>query len=220
MDKPFELNITSPPELSFEQNVAGRKLFSQEINFLKGVVHASDLPEPDRIEVCFCGRSNVGKSSLINSLTRRKNLARTSNTPGRTQEINYFCIGVSHYLVDLPGYGFAKMPKSTKERRQKLLSVYLRGRASLRRVFVLVDARIGPKQIDHEFLQLLNDNAVSFQMIYTKLDKVKQEQKSKLLDMAGKAISSYPVGLPEVIFTSSKTKSGISNLQTAIAELV
>ncbi|MCY4100971.1 MAG: ribosome biogenesis GTP-binding protein YihA/YsxC, partial [Rhodobacteraceae bacterium] len=123
MDKPFELSITSPPELSFEQNAAGRKLFSGEITFLKGVVHTSDLPEPDRVEVCFCGRSNVGKSSLINSLTRRKNLARTSNTPGRTQEINYFCIGESHYLVDLPGYGFAKMPKSIKERRQKLLSV-------------------------------------------------------------------------------------------------
>ena len=164
MDKPFELNIKSSLELSFEQNSAGRKLFSGEILFLKGVVHESDLPSPDRIEVCFCGRSNVGKSSLINSLTNRKNLARTSNTPGRTQEINYFCIGETHYLVDLPGYGYAKMSKKTKERRQRFLSVYLRGRASLRRVFVLVDARIGPKDIDHGFFKLLNDGAVSFQL--------------------------------------------------------
>ena len=220
MNKPFELSITSSPELSFEQNTAGRKLFSGEIQFLKGVVHTDDLPSPERVEVCFCGRSNVGKSSLINSLTHRKNLARTSNTPGRTQEINYFCIGETHYLVDLPGYGYAKMPKWIKEKRQTLLSVYLRGRASLRRVFVLVDSRIGPKEIDHEFFKLLNESAVSFQFIYTKIDKVKIDQRTRLLKLAEETISKYPVGLPEVIFTSSKTKSGITNLQTAIAELV
>ena len=220
MNKPFELRISSPPELSLEENTAGRKLFAGEIHFLKGVVHEADLPTPDRVEVCFCGRSNVGKSSLINSLTRRKSLARTSNTPGRTQEINYFCLGETHYLVDLPGYGFAKMPKWLKAERQKLLAIYLRGRASLRRVFVLVDARIGPKEIDHEFFALLNDSAVSFQLIFTKGDKIKAGQRTKLLKMAEVTITKYPVGLPEVIFTSSITKSGIPNLQTAIAELV
>ena len=150
---------------------AGRLLFAGPCDFLKGVVAIDGLPPADRLEVCFAGRSNVGKSSLINALTGRKALARASNTPGRTQEINFFALGDAHYLVDLPGYGFAEAPKPVVERWQALLRAYLAGRPTLRRAFLLVDARHGIKAVDGEIMALLDRAAVTFQVVLTKADK-------------------------------------------------
>ncbi len=212
-----DLKIKFNPLLSDTELEDGRLLFSRQINFLKGVVQAEDLPEQNRVEISFCGRSNVGKSSLINALTQRKNLARTSNTPGRTQEINYYSLSNSHYLVDLPGYGYARMPPKIKVNRQRFLFDYLRGRATLRRVFALVDSRHGPKQIDHETFELLNTSAVSFQIVFTKADKIKVTQHQELLSMANKVINKYPVALPEIVLTSSKSNLGISYLRQSIA---
>ncbi|MEL6587144.1 MAG: ribosome biogenesis GTP-binding protein YihA/YsxC, partial [Pseudomonadota bacterium] len=139
---------------------AGRKLFATGGGFLKGVVAMSGMPAADRVEVCFAGRSNVGKSTLINALTGRRSLARASNTPGRTQEINFFTLADSHYLVDLPGYGFAKAPVAEVAKWQALLKAYLAGRASLRRAFVLIDARHGVKEVDQDIMTLLDRSAV------------------------------------------------------------
>ncbi len=144
------MNLTFPEAQApdDETREIGRKLFAGQTEFLKGVVAMSGMPPADRIEVCFAGRSNVGKSSLINALTGRKGLARASNTPGRTQEINFFTVGEAHYLVDLPGYGFANAPLAVVQKWQKLLKSYLSGRPTLRRVFVLIDARHGAKAVD------------------------------------------------------------------------
>ena len=151
MQVPFRLT-QEPDDFSSK---AGRKLFTRETDFLKGVVAMSGLPPDDRLEICFAGRSNVGKSTLINALTGRKALARTSNTPGRTQEINFFTISDSHYLVDLPGYGYANAPLPIVERWQRLLKQYLSDRQSLRRAFVLIDCRHGIKAVDKQILALL-----------------------------------------------------------------
>ncbi|MCC6000316.1 MAG: YihA family ribosome biogenesis GTP-binding protein, partial [Pararhodobacter sp.] len=161
MNLPFPLTPTPTPEAE----EAGRKLFAGPVDFVKGVVAMDGLPPADRLEICFAGRSNVGKSSLINALTGRKSLARTSNTPGRTQEINYFALGDSRYLVDLPGYGFARAPVKVVEGWQHLLKTYLAGRATLRRAFVLVDMRHGIKDVDHQIMALLDRAAVTFQVV-------------------------------------------------------
>ncbi|MDD9923081.1 MAG: ribosome biogenesis GTP-binding protein YihA/YsxC, partial [Boseongicola sp.] len=165
------MNVTFPfVELEPSELERGRKLFSGPVDFLKGVVAMDGLPAPDRLEVCFAGRSNVGKSSLINALTGRKSLARSSNTPGRTQEINFFTLGDENYLVDLPGYGFANAPVAVVEKWQRLLKNYLAGRANLRRAFVLIDSRHGVKKVDEEILSLLDSSAVTFQVVLTKAD--------------------------------------------------
>ena len=147
----------------------GHSLFSKDVNFLKGVVDISGLPNDERIEICFAGRSNVGKSSLINALTFRKSLARSSNTPGRTQEINFFSLAETNYLVDLPGYGYAYAPVRKVEKWQELLKNYLTGRILLRRVFLLIDSRHGVKQVDENIMALLDKAAVTFQIVMTKL---------------------------------------------------
>lgn len=204
----------SPSEL--EQ---GRLLFAGETTFVKGVVAMSGLPAADRIEVCFAGRSNVGKSSLINALTGRKGLARASNTPGRTQEINFFTAGEDHYLVDLPGYGFANAPVPVVEKWQKLLKQYLSGRQNLRRAFVLIDARHGIKKVDADILSLLDSAAVTFQVVLTKADKVKEKDRAKVLDQVRAALSKHPAAFPELIVTSSEKGWGIPTLRTIIATL-
>ncbi|GAA0308789.1 ribosome biogenesis GTP-binding protein YihA/YsxC [Rhodovulum strictum] len=175
------------------------------------------LPPADRAEICFAGRSNVGKSSLINALTGRKALARASNTPGRTQEINYFTLGERHYLVDLPGYGYAEAPVAVVEKWQRLLKAYLAGRQTLRRAFVLIDTRHGVKAVDEEILRLLDGAAVTFQVVMTKADKVKDKDREKVLDQVRGALARHPAAFPEIVLTSSEKGDGIATLRAIIA---
>ena len=197
----------------------GRKLFAGETECVKGVVAMSGLPAPDRLEVCFAGRSNVGKSTLINALTGRKGLARASNTPGRTQEINFFTAGDGHYLVDLPGYGYANAPLAVVEKWQRLLKQYLSGRQTLRRAFVLIDARHGIKKVDDEIMSLLDSAAVTFQVVLTKADKVKDKERARVLDQVRKGLSKHPAAFPELVVTSSEKGWGIGTLRSIIATL-
>lgn len=215
MQLPFPL-VEEPDAFTAEK---GRLLFAGETDFVKGVVAMSGLPDPDRMEVCFAGRSNVGKSSLINALTGRKGLARASNTPGRTQEINFFTAGDAHYLVDLPGYGYANAPLSVVEKWQRLLKQYLSGRQTLRRAFVLIDARHGVKKVDSEILSLLDSAAVTFQVVLTKADKVKEVERAKVLDQVRGALAKHPAAFPEIVVTSSEKGWGIPTLRAIIATL-
>ena len=178
------------------------------------------MPPADRLEVCFAGRSNVGKSSLINALTGRKNLARASNTPGRTQEINYFAAGESRYLVDLPGYGYAEAPKPVVEKWQRLLKAYLQGRPTLRRAFVLIDTRHGIKAVDEEILTMLDRSAVTFQVVLTKADKVKASDREAIFAQVRAALQKHPAAYPEIVMTSSEKGDGIETLRAIIATLV
>ena len=198
---------------------AGRKLCAGPVDFVKGVVAMDGLPPGDRVEICFAGRSNVGKSSLINALTNRNGLARASNTPGRTQEINFFAMGDTRYLVDLPGYGFAKAPVAVVEKWQRLLKAYLSGRANLRRAFVLIDARHGVKPVDEEIMSLLDSAAVTFQCVLTKTDKVKEKDRDRALEQTRTALAKHPAAFPELVLTSSQTGDGIPTLRAIIAGL-
>ncbi len=197
----------------------GRLLFAGETTFVKGVVAMDGLPDPDRMEVCFAGRSNVGKSTLINALTGMKALARASNTPGRTQEINFFTAGEAHYLVDLPGYGYANAPVPVVEKWQRLLKQYLSGRQTLRRAFLLIDARHGVKKVDEEIMSLLDSSALTFQAVLTKADKVKEVDREKVLDQVRGALSKHPAAYPEIVVTSSEKGWGIPTLRAIIATL-
>ena len=212
---PFPL--AQAPDPAAEE--AGRKLFAGPVDFMKGVVAMDGLPPGDRPEVCFAGRSNVGKSTLINALAGRKALARTSNTPGRTQEINFFALGGSHYLVDLPGYGYAKAPLAVVERWQRLLKAYLAGRSNLRRAFVLIDARHGVKAVDEEIMALLDQAAVTFQVVLTKADKVKGKDRDRVLEQVRGALATHPAAFPELVLTSSETGDGIATLRAIVADL-
>lgn len=202
-----------------ESAEAGRMLFAAGTDFLKGVVAMDGMPDGDRLEVCFAGRSNVGKSSLINAVTGRKALARASNTPGRTQEINFFTAGESHYLVDLPGYGFANAPVAVVAKWQRLLKAYLSGRANLRRAFVLVDARHGVKPVDEEIMALLDRSAVTFQCVLTKVDKLKKNELEKTLAQTKAALAKHPAAFSEIVLTSSEKGLGIVELRAIIADL-
>ena len=213
MKLPFP-SADEPDDIARE---AGRMMFAGETDFVKGVVAMEGLPDPDRPEVCFAGRSNVGKSSLINSLTGRKGLARASNTPGRTQEINFFTAGETHYLVDLPGYGYANAPIAVVEKWQRLLKNYLRGRVTLRRAFVLVDARHGVKSVDEEIMALLSSAAVTFQCVMTKTDKLKKGDLDAVLAQVRSKLSTFASAYPELVITSSEKGDGIETLRAIIA---
>ena len=208
----------TPPDATNAEK--GRMLFAGGTDFLKGVVAMSGLPPADRLEVCFAGRSNVGKSSLINAVTGRKALARASNTPGRTQEINFFTASDSHYLVDLPGYGYANAPLKVVEKWQRLLKQYLSGRQSLRRAFVLIDMRHGVKSVDEEIMSLLDSAAVPFQCVMTKTDKIKDIDQEKTLKKVRQALGKHPAAFPEIVLTSSEKGDGIVTLRAIIATLI
>lgn len=207
------------PEPEFAAREAGRLLFAGPVDFVKGVVAMSGMPPADRIEVCFAGRSNVGKSSLINALTGRKSLARASNTPGRTQEINYFALGDARYMVDLPGYGYAEAPVAIVAKWQALLKSYLSGRQTLRRAFVLIDSRHGVKSVDEEIMDLLDRSAVTFQAVMTKADKISKAELDKNIAQTRETLSKHPAAYPELIVTSSEKGLGIETLRATIATL-
>ena len=198
----------------------GRYLFAQPCDFLISAVQQEQLPAASRPEVAFAGRSNVGKSSLVNALTGRKTLAKTSGTPGRTRQLNVFDLAGVLYLVDLPGYGYAKAPKSEIAVWQGLTLDYLKGRPNLRRVLLLVDSRHGLKSPDLEVMRLLDQAAVSYQIVLTKSDKLKPGEREKRVDDVEKGIRSRPAAYPEVLLTSASKGDGIPLLRASIAQLL
>lgn len=197
----------------------GRKLFAGGAEFLKGVVAMDGLPPADRPEVCFAGRSNVGKSTLINALTGRKALARASNEPGRTRELNFFDLAGRLRIVDLPGYGFAKAPKDVVERWTALTQDYLRGRVNLKRVLLLIDARHGIKPVDEGVMKAFDKAAVIYQVVLTKADKLKPAEAQARLAETLKQIERRPAAHPRIALTSSAKQDGIPELRAELADL-
>jgi GTP-binding protein len=197
-----------------------RKLFAGPIEFLKSAPGLKFLPDPDLPEIAFAGRSNVGKSSLLNALTNRNGLARTSNTPGRTQELNFFEVGTPAKLrlVDMPGYGFAEAPRDLVKRWRFLVNDYLRGRRVLKRALVLVDSRHGLKDVDREMMRMLDEAAVSYHLVLTKSDKVKPSALGALYETTLAEAAKHPAAHPSIFTTSSETGSGIAELRAAILE--
>lgn len=198
---------------------AGRLLFARPWRFLAGSGSIASLPPATGIDVAFAGRSNVGKSSLINALVGQKALARTSDTPGRTQELNFFAADAGITIVDMPGYGYARAPKHQVADWTKLVFDFLRGRANLRRVYVLVDARHGLKDNDVEALKALDQAAVSYQIVLTKADKVKPAELARVVDETRERLKQRPAAHPEVLATSAESRAGIAELRAEIARL-
>lgn len=196
-----------------------RRLFAQECTFVMGVASLDGLPDPSLPEVAFAGRSNVGKSSLLNSLTGRKTLARTSNTPGRTRELNFFNLAARLMLVDLPGYGYARASKTDIARWNETLRSYLRGRPNLQRLCLLVDARHGVKAGDEEMMTMLDTSAVVYRVVLTKMDKLSVTEQEKVTAKVAAALKSHPAALPELITTSARKNSGIAELRADLATL-
>lgn len=203
-----------------EQAERAAKLFSGRVEFLKSAPALKFLPEPDFPEIAFCGRSNVGKSSLLNALTGRKSIARTSVTPGRTQELNFFEVGEPTVLrlVDMPGYGFAKAPLKVVESWRRLVRDYLRGRVVLKRTLVLVDARHGIKPVDEEMMRMLDEAAVVYRLVLTKADKLKASDLEKVLVATEAHARKHTAAFPQVHVTSSEHKTGIAQLRAAVLD--
>jgi GTP-binding protein len=199
-----------------------RKVFSGPVAFLKSAPALQFLPDPDVAEVAFAGRSNVGKSSLLNKLTNRNGLARTSVTPGRTQELNYFDVGEPPIfrLVDMPGYGYAKAPKDVVRKWKYLINDYLRGRVVLKRTLVLIDSRHGIKPVDVELMEMLDKAAVSYQIVLTKADKIKPTALAVVLEETRAIARTHVAAYPEILTTSSETGDGIAELRAAVMDAV
>jgi GTP-binding protein len=196
------------------------RLFSGRVEFLLSAPKLDFLPEPDVPEIAFCGRSNVGKSSLLNALTGRKSIARTSVTPGRTQELNFFDVGepLVFRLVDMPGYGFAKAPKDMVKKWRFLVNDFLRGRAVLKRTLVLIDSRHGLKEVDREMLDMLDAAAVSYRLVLTKADKIKPTELEKVAAETAEEARKRPAAHPDILSTSSETGLGMPELRAAVIE--
>ncbi|MGI9479352.1 MAG: ribosome biogenesis GTP-binding protein YihA/YsxC [Hyphomicrobiaceae bacterium] len=202
---------------SAEELAHARWLFAQPWIFVRGVPTLEFLPESDRAEIAFAGRSNVGKSSLINGLVNQHGLARTSNTPGRTQELNFFTAEAApFYIVDLPGYGYAKAPKDKVDAWGEVLRDYLRGRVTLRRVFVLIDSRHGIKPVDHDIMELLDEAAVPYQAVLTKIDKIKPPGVPKVIEACEAELKSHAAAFPVALATSTAKSIGLEELRAAV----
>jgi GTP-binding protein len=200
-----------------EELEAGRLLFAQPCGFVYAVATLERLPPPGLPEVAMLGRSNVGKSSLINALTNRSELARVSNTPGRTQQLNFFDLGGRMFLVDMPGYGHAEAPKTEIQRWNNLIKIYLKGRVPLKRLVLLVDARHGLKPIDHTQLTMLDRAAVACQVVLTKSDKLRGADREALVAETEAALKRHPSAFPRVLLTSAETKEGVPELRAMLA---
>jgi len=203
-----------------QQLAAAEAQFTRPVNFMLSVAHLEQLPDDIYDEVAFAGRSNVGKSSLINALFNQKKLAKTSSTPGRTQQLNFFNFDDKLYLVDLPGYGYAKAPEKLVKQWQSVLRTYLRGRPNLRRVFVLIDARRGIKKEDAEIMKMLDEAAVSYQIILTKIDKISSSELNKMQAQTAAEIEKHAAALPDIIATSSEKKIGLDLCKAEICSFM
>lgn len=208
-----------PEDFTAEQLEAGRKLLSGPCNFMLGVARLDQLPVSSLNEIAFAGRSNVGKSSLINALTGQKNLAKASNTPGRTQQLNYFNLGDKILMVDLPGYGFAQAPESMVKQWQKLIFTFLQGRVNLKRVFLLIDSRHGIKKVDEEIMKMLDTAAVTYQIVLTKTDKISAKELQKVIADTEETIKKHGAAHIRLLATSSEKKKGLEELRAEIAGL-
>lgn len=198
----------------------GRKLFCRPCNFVLGVANLHQLPNSELNEVAFVGRSNVGKSSLINALFNKTNLAKTSSTPGRTQQLNFFNLDNQIHIVDLPGYGFAKAPPEDVKKWQNIMSLYLQGRPNLRRVFLMIDSRHGIKKVDEDIMKMLDKSAVTYQIVLTKTDKVGIQAVNKVVQETSVILKNHAAAHPIILPTSSEKKNGLENLRAEIALLV
>lgn len=207
------------PEYNQEALKEAEAFFKQPCNFVLGVAKLEQLPLTEIPEVAFAGRSNVGKSSIINALTGQKGLAKTSNTPGRTQQLNYFNLDDKIHIVDLPGYGFAQAPESMVKQWQNLIFAYLQGRVNLKRVFVLIDSRHGIKKVDLEIMEMLDKAAVTYQIVLTKTDKISAKALEKVLNETQKIIKGHAAAYVTVLATSSEKKSGLNELRYEIKSL-
>jgi len=213
-------DATAPPDPEHAVRLAaGRALFSGAVDFMRGVISINDLPDADMPEIAFAGRSNVGKSSLINALTGRKKLARASTEPGRTRELNFFDMSGRMRIVDLPGYGYAKAPKDVAARWIRLTRSYLWNRVNLKRVFLLIDSRHGIKPSDEELMDVLDSAAVGYQVVLTKIDKLTPAEVHKRLEETAGRVAGRPAAFPEISATSSTGRNGLDELRGAISTL-
>ena len=215
------MGLNASPDFTSADLARGEALFRGPCTFVKGVTRVADLPKDGRAEVAFAGRSNVGKSSLINALTGRSSLARVSVTPGRTRELNFFALGKDGtlYLVDMPGYGYARASKAQAKAWTRLIGDYLKGRRELKRAFLLIDARHGIKPNDTDTMKLLDEAAVSYQVVLTKADKPKASELAEIEAKVASDLAKHPAAYPQILTTSVRTGLGIEALRAAIAAL-